>query len=80
VIGEGFFLFVYYLFYFIIFLFFFVFPQTKLLVHLGYWGFAFLNPNSVKDMHPELCGDVTDNGCGGLMESGGWSRIKCLGL
>src|SRR5882672_3053909 len=67
VIGEVFFFFfVYY--YFIIIFIFFLYSKNQPLVRLGVLGVCLLTPNSVKNMHPELCGDVTDNSVGGIME------------
>ena len=51
VIGEVFYLFVYY---FILFFHFFLFSTNQLLVRLGI-GVLPPYPNNVKDMHPELC-------------------------
>jgi len=79
VIGEVFYFFVYYFIIIIIIHFFFVFhkPTTGSPGGIGFAPY----PHSVKAMHPELCGDVTDNGVGGIMEPGGWSENnKCLGL
>jgi len=60
VIGEVFLfirlLFYYYYYYFIFFCVF----HNQLLVHLGYWGFASYPNSGGRNMHPELCGDVTD--------------------
>jgi len=53
VIGEVFYLFVYYL-YFILFFHFFCSPQTNYWFAWGFWVLP-PYPNSVKDMHPELC-------------------------
>jgi len=49
-----------------------VFPQNNYVVFPGVLGFCLLTPNSVKDIHPyhAWCGDVTDDGVGGIMEPG----------
>jgi len=65
VIGEVFYFFVYYFIIIIIIFIFFLYSTNQLLVRLGVLGFCLLTPNSVKDMHPELCGGCHRQWCGG---------------